>query len=72
MQIATVGIDLRKATFHVVGLDEKGAIVLGKRFSPTQLLNQLANMPACLIGMEACCGSSFSGKSPKCRCQFMS
>ena len=46
-----------------MGLDKKGAIVLRKRFSRTQLINQLANMPACLIGMEACCGAHYLGRA---------
>lgn len=57
MQIKVMGIDIGKSTFHVIGIDEKGSIVLKKCFSRKQLLHHTANMPSCLIGMEACCGA---------------
>ena len=54
--ITTIGIDLGKNTFHLVGLDKRGAIVLQQKVSRSQLGRRLANIPRCLIGMEACCG----------------
>src|SRR5262249_42915056 len=55
--IATVGIDIGKNSFHVVGLDRRGAIVLRQKWSRGQIEARLANMAACLIGMEACVGA---------------
>src|SRR5258708_2299021 len=55
--IAFVGIDIGKNSFHVVGLDGRGAIVLRQKWSRGQVETRLANMPACLIGMEACVGA---------------
>ena len=55
--VATLGIDIGKNTFHLVGLDRKGAIILRQRLSRGQVDARLANMPPCLIGMEACVGS---------------
>src|SRR5437764_1299103 len=55
--VATMGIDIGKNSFHVVGLDERGAIVLRQKWSRAQVDARLANMPACLIGMEACVGA---------------
>jgi transposase len=55
--IATIGLDLGKNTFHLVGLDRRGAIVLQLKLSRSQLERRLANVPRCLIGMEACSGS---------------
>jgi hypothetical protein len=52
-QIAVIGIDIGKNVFHLIGLDRRGAIVLKCKLSRSQLENRLANMPACLIGMEA-------------------
>jgi transposase len=63
MQVKVMGIDIGKSAFHVIGLDQNGNIVLRKRFSRTQLLNHTANMPACLIGLEACCGAHHLGRS---------
>jgi transposase len=51
--ITTIGIDIGKNAFHVVGLDRRGAIVLRQRWSRGQIEARLANMPPCLIGMEA-------------------
>src|SRR5499433_3178876 len=55
--ITTMGIDIGKNTFHVVGLDRRGAIVLRQRWSRGQVEARLANMPPCLIGLEACAGA---------------
>jgi len=55
--IATIGIDIGKNTFHLVGLDHPGAIVLQLKTSREQLERRLANLPRCLIGMEACSGT---------------
>jgi transposase len=55
--IATVGIDIGKNSFHIVGLDERGAIKLRQKWSRGQVEARFANMPPCLIGMEACVGA---------------
>src|ERR1700741_3214690 len=58
----TIGIDRGKNTFHLVGLDRRGAIVLQIKLSRGQLERRLANVPPCLIGMEACSGSHHIGR----------
>jgi transposase len=55
--IAVVGIDIGKNSFHIVGHDERGAIVLRQKWSRGQVEGRFANMPPCLIGMEACVGA---------------
>src|SRR5437899_4467446 len=60
--VATIGIDLGKNTFHLVGLDQRGAIILRQKVSRGQLDRRLANIPGCLIGMEACSGSHHIGR----------
>ena len=52
--VATMGIDIGKNSFHVVGLDQRGAIVLRQKWSRGQIQERLATIPPCLIGMEAC------------------
>src|ERR1700727_308754 len=54
---AVVGIDIGKNSFHIVGLDQRGAIVLRQKWSRGQVEARFANMPACLVGMEACVGA---------------
>ena len=55
--IFVIGIDIGKNSCHIVGLDELGAIVLRQKWSRGQVEARLANMPRCLIGMEACVGA---------------
>jgi len=55
--IAVIGIDIGKNSFHVVGQDRRGAIVLRQKWSRGQVETRLANLPPCLIGMEACVGA---------------
>src|SRR5260370_17122339 len=55
--IAVIGIDIGKNSFHVVGLDDRGAIALRQKWSRGQVETRLANIPPCLIGMEACVGA---------------
>ena len=56
-EIAVVGIDIGKTSFHVIGLDHRGAVVLRQRWSRSQVEVRFANMPPCLVGMEACVGA---------------
>src|SRR5947199_8606061 len=55
--VAVVGIDIGKNSFHIVGLDDRGAIVLRQKWSRNQVETRFANLPPCLIGMEACVGA---------------
>ena len=51
--VATIGIDMGKNTLHMVGLDSYGAIVLREKVSRGRIASRLANLPPCLIGIEA-------------------
>ncbi len=58
MSIVTIGIDLAKNVFAVHGVDEAGKAVLIKpRVSRDQLSALIAQLPPCVIGMEACSGA---------------
>ena len=59
--ITTIGIDLGKNTFHLIGFDQWGAIILQQKVSRGQLERRLANIPRCRIGMESCSGSHHIG-----------
>ena len=61
MEIYTIGIDLGKTPFHLVGVDASGTVVVRKRCSRAQLLTYTANIRVHRIGMEACSGSHFLG-----------
>jgi transposase len=62
MEIDTIGIDLGKTVFHVVGLNAAGEVVVRRKCSRPQLLRFTANLRVRLIGMEACGGSHFLGR----------
>ena len=57
MQVTTIGLDLAKSVFQVHGTDSRGRVVLRKRLTRGKLLEFFANLPACLVGMEACGGA---------------
>lgn len=54
MNITTVGIDLAKNVFQAHGVDAQGKTGLKKQLKRAQVLPFFANLPPCLIGMEAC------------------
>src|ERR1700680_3635174 len=56
-RVAVIGIDIGKNSFHIVGQDRRGALVLRQKCSRGQVEARLANLPPCLIGMEACTGA---------------
>ncbi len=55
--VTTIGIDIGKNSFHLIGLDAEGNIVVRRKLSRGQVVVRLANLPPCLIGMEACVGA---------------
>ena len=57
MKTTTVGIDLAKKVFQVHGVNEHGKAMLKKQLKREQVAAFFANMPPCLIGMEACAGA---------------
>jgi transposase len=63
MKIHTIGIDLAKTVFHLVGLNAQGEVVVQRKCSRSQLLRFTSNLPECLIGMEACGGAHFLGRA---------
>jgi transposase len=59
MKITTVGIDLAKNVLQVHGVDENGKTVLRKQLKRNKVLEFFANLPSCLIGMEACGSANY-------------
>lgn len=54
MQLRTIGIDLAKSVFQLHGVDAQGRTALRKRLRREKVLPFLANLPRCVVGMEAC------------------
>lgn len=57
MEIKTLGIDVGKTWFHLIGCNRAGKPVVKHKFNRGQLVQFVASLPICLIGMEACPGS---------------
>ena len=56
-EITTLGVDLAKSVFTVHGVDATGRTVLRKTVRRERLMELVAGLPPCLIGMEACGGA---------------
>src|SRR6188768_1386065 len=62
MRISVLGVDLGKNVCSIVGLDASGAVVLRRRVRRDTLIDLVAKLPACIVGMEACCGAHHLGR----------
>lgn len=58
MKVTTIGIDIAKRIFQLHGVDKNGKTVLKKKLMRDQVLMFIANLPRCLVGIEAC-GSAY-------------
>jgi transposase len=62
MDISVLGVDLGKNVCSVVGLDASGAVVMRRRMRRKTLITLAEKLPACIVGMEACCGAHHLGR----------
>jgi transposase len=53
-EVITIGLDIAKSVFQVHGVDGAGAVVIRKRVSRAKVLTFFADLPPCVIGIEAC------------------
>jgi transposase len=72
-KVTTVGIDLAKNVFSLHGVDANGKVVFKRTVRRAQLVETVASLPSCVIGMEACSGSHawarrFEGFGHRCGC----
>ncbi len=58
-KITTIGLDLAKTVFHVVGCNEHGKIIRKRMLKRSQVLVYFANLPVSLVGMEACASAHY-------------
>lgn len=57
--ISVLGIDLAKNVFQICAANAKGERIYNRQVSRAKLLSTLANIPPCLVGMEACSSSHY-------------
>lgn len=58
MDMTILGIDLAKNVFQLHGINQEGQVLCKKKLSRKKMIEYIANLPPCLIGMEACGGSN--------------
>ena len=63
MDIAVLGVDLGKNVCSVVGLDAAGVVVMRRKMRRETLIRLAEKLPACVVGMEACCGAHHLGRA---------
>jgi transposase len=61
-EITTLAIDLAKSVFQLHGIDLQGVPRLRRQVRRSQLLNTLAQLPICLVAMEACASAHYWGR----------
>ena len=57
--VTTIGIDLAKNSFTVYGVNAQGKPVLQRTLARANVIRFFANLPECLVGMEACASSEY-------------
>ncbi len=57
-QLAVLGIDIAKQSFQLHGVDGSGMTILKKSLKRQKLCQFIAQLPACIIGIEACGGAN--------------
>ena len=58
-QVCQIGLDIAKQYFQVHGVDKHGKDVFNKKLKRKNVLSFFANLPPCLVGMEACGGAHY-------------
>ena len=59
--LTSIGIDIGKNTFHLVGFDGLGKIALRRKIKRLSLVSEFKKLPRCIVGMEACLSAHFAG-----------
>ncbi|VWX48296.1 IS110 family transposase [Novosphingobium sp. 9U] len=58
-EVSTVGIDLAKSVFQVHGSGSDGSVVIRKKLRRDQVLAFFAQLPRCVVAMEACASAHY-------------
>ena len=53
-EVSTIGVDIAKSVFQIHGVDADGGVVIRKRVGRAKFVEFFAELPPCLVGMEAC------------------
>ena len=61
--VTRVGLDLAKNAFQVHAVDAKGEIVVVRKLTRSQLIPFFAELPPCVVAMEACASAHHWGRA---------
>lgn len=62
MKITRIGLDIAKQVFQVHGVDERSKVTVRKQLARAKVREFFAQLPPCLIGIEACGSSHYWGR----------
>jgi len=62
-ELMSIGIDIGKDPFHLVGFDHDGERVLRKQIKRLALIATFEKLPRCIVGMEACLSAHFVSRT---------
>ena len=63
LTLSSIGIDIGKDIFHIVGFDPDGKIVLRRKIKRLSLVAEFKKLPASIVGMEACLSAHFVSRA---------
>ena len=63
LNLSSIGIDIGKNVFHLVGFDEAGTIALRRKIKRLALVKTFEQLPHCIVGMEACLSAHFVSRT---------
>ena len=61
--LASIGIDIGKEVFHLVGFGADGKIAFRRKISRLALKETFKKLPRCIVGMEACLSAHFVSRA---------
>jgi transposase len=64
-EVSTIGVDIAKSAFQIHGVDADGVVVIRRRLGRAKVLEFFADLPRCLVGMEACATAHYWARELK-------
>lgn len=61
--LASIGLDIGKDVFHLVGFDVEGAMVVRRKIKRSAFEREFEKLPRCIVGMEACLSAHFVSRT---------
>ena len=60
---SSIGVDIGKDVFHLIGFDQEGRIILRRKIKRLGLVSAFSKLPRCVVGMEACLSAHFVSRT---------